>query len=64
MKTGILILLTSLVWNLQLSGQMIPENVTLKQLDGKEITFKEAVQQGPYRFGQPGVSLAKANWKH
>ena len=47
MKTGILILLTSLVWNLQLSGQMIPENVTLKQLDGKEITFKEAVQQGP-----------------
>ena len=38
MKTGILILLTSLVWNLQLSGQMIPENVTLKQLDGKEIT--------------------------
>ena len=47
MKTGILILLTSLVWNLQLSGQMIPENVTLKQLDGKEITFKEALQQGP-----------------
>ena len=47
MKTGILILLTSLVWNLQLSGQTIPENVTLKQLDGKEITFKEAVQQGP-----------------
>ena len=39
MKTGILILLTSLVWNLQLSGQTIPENVTLKQLDGKEITF-------------------------
>ena len=47
MKTGILILLTSLVWNLQLSGQTIPENVTLKQLDGKEITFNEAVQQGP-----------------
>ena len=25
----------------------IPENVTLKQLDGKKITFKDAVQQGP-----------------
>ena len=47
MKTGILILLTSLICDLQLSGQTIPENVTLKQLDGKEITFKEAVQQGP-----------------
>ena len=45
MKTGILILLTSLVWNLQLSGQMIPENVTLKQLDGKKITFKDAVKK-------------------
>ena len=47
MKTKILILLTSLICDLQLSGQTIPENVTLKQLDGKEITFKEAVQQGP-----------------
>lgn len=45
MKTKILILLTSLICDLQLSGQTIPENVTLKQLDGKEITFKEAVQQ-------------------
>ena len=47
MKTKFLILLTSLIFDLQLSGQTIPENVTLKQLDGKEITFKEAVQQGP-----------------
>ena len=47
MKTGILILLTLLIWNLQVCGQMIPENVTLKQLDGKKITFKDAVQQGP-----------------
>ena len=47
MKTKILILLTSLICDLQLSGQTNPENVTLKQLDGKEITFKEAVQQGP-----------------
>ena len=59
MKTGILILLTSLVWNLQLSGQMIPENVTLKQLDGKEITFKEAVQQGPVI-----VSFWEDSWKN
>ena len=41
MKTGILILLTLLIWNLQVCGQMIPENVTLKQLDGKKITFKD-----------------------
>ena len=56
MKTKILILLTSLICDLQLSGQTIPENVTLKQLDGKQFThirmsfqptFKEAVQQGP-----------------
>ena len=26
MKTGILILLTLLIWNLQVCGQMIPEN--------------------------------------
>ena len=48
MKTKILILLTSLICDLQLSGQTIPENVTLKQLDGKEITFKEAL---PKRTG-------------
>ena len=51
MKTGILILLTLLIWNLQVCGQMIPENVTLKQLDGKKITFKDAVQQGPVIMG-------------
>ena len=40
MKTGILILLTLLIWNLQVCGQMIPENVTLKQLDGKKLLLK------------------------
>ena len=66
MKTGILILLTSLVWNLQLSGQMIPENVTLKQLDGREITFKEAVQQGPVivSFWATWCKPCQSNWKH
>ena len=44
MKTGILILLTSLVWNLQLSGQTIPENVnnwTEKKLLLKKLYNKD-----------------------
>ena len=34
MKTGILILLTLLIWNLQVWGQIFRVIVTLKHLDG------------------------------
>lgn len=40
MKTGILILLTLLIWNLQVCGQMIPENVTLNNWTGKKLLLK------------------------